>query len=282
MDWIARLNQVMDGIEHRLAAEIHPESLARMTCCSVSQFHRIFAALTNIPLAEYIRRRRMTKAAVDLQQGATVLNTALKYGYDSPTAFNRAFRQIHGLPPSFAKRQGVRLKSYPPIRFHITIKGEVEMEYRIVTKEAFSVLGMERTFTMKDGSSFVEIPKFWCEFFAKGYGETVSGMYGICVDASMESQDFRYLIADDCAPDATVPEGFTKEIIPALTWAIFEGKGPMPHALQQLNRRIYEEWLPTNEQYALGAGYGIEYYTCGDTSAEEYGFEIWLPVQAKG
>ena len=155
------------------------------------------------------------------------------------------------------------------------------MNFRIETKDSFPVLGMERGFTMEGGSGLMEIPKFWDEFFARGYGETVSGQLGVCIETALDSETFRYLIADPCEPDTPVPDGFTKETIPSLTWAIFEGVGAMPDALQKLNRRIYEEWLPSSAEFTLGAGYNIEMYTCGDTQSEDYRFEIWLPVKPK-
>ena len=126
MEWIERFNQALDYMESHLDEQISYETAAQIACCSVYHFQRMFSYLAGIPLAEYIRRRRMSLAAVDLQSdGAKVLDVALKYGYDSPTAFNRAFHSVHGLPPSRAKRQGTALKAYPPISFQITVKGVV-------------------------------------------------------------------------------------------------------------------------------------------------------------
>lgn len=281
MDWVTALNQALDVIEANLTASVDPQELAKIACCSVFHFQRIFSCLAGVPLSEYVRRRRMTLAAAELSRGAKVLDTALKYGYESPTAFNRAFQAVHGLTPSQAQRQGTRLSSYPPIRFRISIQGVTEMKYRIENKDAFTVLGMERTFTMEGGENFALIPKFWDEFFANGYDATVTGQMGVCLEDTPTGNTFRYLIADPCQPDAPVPDGFVKETLPALTWAIFEGKGPLPHALQTLNRRIFEEWLPASTEYTLSAGCNIELYTCGDTQSAEYAFEIWLPVKAK-
>ncbi len=279
MDWIDQLNACLDYVEEHLTDEVDPAALANIACCSVFQFQRIFTCLAKVPLGEYVRRRRMTQAALELGRGAKVLDTALKYGYDSPTAFNRAFQQVHGIPPSFARRQAVKLKSYPPIRFRIIIQGEVEMNYRIETKEAFTVLGVERTFQHE--TAFADIPPFWDEFFAQGHGKTVMGEMGICVDENKSGPSFTYLIADRCAPDAAVPQGFTKLTIPTLTWAVFEGQGALPDALQRLNRRIWEEWFPASKDYTFGPGYNVELYIHGDMDSEDYCFEIWIPVVAK-
>ncbi|SHF22925.1 Helix-turn-helix domain-containing protein [Lactonifactor longoviformis DSM 17459] len=99
--------------------------------------------MAGIPLSEYIRRRRMYLAAVNLQGGGIkIVDAALNYGYSSPTAFNRAFQSVHGIAPSSAKREGVFLKSYPPISFKITVKGLEEMNCRIETREAFRIVGI--------------------------------------------------------------------------------------------------------------------------------------------
>lgn len=184
MDWVTALNQVLDVIEKDLTASVDPQELAKIACCSVFHFQRIFSCLAGVPLSEYVRRRRMTLAAAELSRGAKVLDTALKYGYESPTAFNRAFQAVHGLTPSLAQRQGARLSSYPPIRFRISIQGVTEMKYRIENKDAFTVLGMERTFTMEGGENFAQIPKFWDEFYANGYDATVSGQMGVCLEVT--------------------------------------------------------------------------------------------------
>lgn len=151
------------------------------------------------------------------------------------------------------------------------------MNPRIENKEAMTLLGMGRDFSM--GSAFGDIPLYWEEFFQKGYHKTVSGMYGVSVGKDNDDSSFRYYIADPCAPDAPVPKGFEKVTLPALTWVVLEGRGKIPEALQKLNRYLYEEWLPTNGTYAYGAPLSVELYDCGDTQSEDFRFEIWQAVR---
>ncbi len=122
MEWIERLNNAINYIEEHLTEEVDYNQIAAVACCSTYHFQRMFAYMANVSLSEYIRRRRMTLAAVDLQ-GADekIIDVALKYGYTSPTAFNRAFKNIHGVAPSLVKKGGVTLRAYPPISFKITI-----------------------------------------------------------------------------------------------------------------------------------------------------------------
>ena len=143
MEWIERLNQTINYIEEHLMEEIDYGELAKTACCSTYHFQRMFGYMAGVSLAEYIRRRRMSLAAVDLMTGdVKIVDLSLKYGYASPTAFNRAFQSVHGMAPSAVKISGAKVKSYPPISFKITVKGVEEMNYRIEKKEAFRIVGL--------------------------------------------------------------------------------------------------------------------------------------------
>ena len=152
MDLLTRMDLALVYVEDNLTGEIDQEVLARIACCSAYNFYRMFSFITDISLTEYIRRRRLTMAAIELQSGnIKVIDLALKYGYDSPVSFSRAFQMLHGVTPTEARAGGVTLKAYPRISFQISIKGEKKMDYRIENKEAFQVFGYEGIFST-DGS----------------------------------------------------------------------------------------------------------------------------------
>ena len=141
------MSLALSYVEDHLAGEIDQEVLAKIACCSANNFYRMFSFVTDISLTEYIRRRRLTLAAIELQSSPVkVIDIALKYGYDSPVSFSRAFQSLHGVTPSEARSDGVTLKAYPRISFQMSIKGEKEMDYRIESKEAFQVFGYEGIF----------------------------------------------------------------------------------------------------------------------------------------
>lgn len=143
MEWIDRLNSAIRYMEEHLTDEINYEQLGQIACCSSWHFQRMFSYMAGIPLSEYIRRRKMSLAAVDLQSSDDrVIDVAERYGYHSPTAFNRAFQSIHGIAPSAVRQKGVSVRSFPPITFKITVKGAEEMNYRIETKKAFRIVGV--------------------------------------------------------------------------------------------------------------------------------------------
>lgn len=158
------------------------------------------------------------------------------------------------------------------------------MDYRIIEKEAFTVMGAAKVF--KYDTAGTEIPKFWTEHYQTGKDKIVCGMYGVCVDESMGSDEFEYLIADNYTTSSEIPDGFVTKVIPKHSWAVFACKGAMPASLQNTNQKIFSEWLPNCKDYEIAAGYNIEMYTNvadypNGNQDENYYSEIWIPVQKK-
>lgn len=291
MDWLSTLNDALTYIENNLDGEIDVSRVAQIACCSAFHFQRMFSYMAGVTLAEYIRRRRMTMAAFDLQNThQKVIDIGLKYGYDSPTAFNRAFQSVHGVAPSAARQEGVSLKAFHPISFKITIRGEAEMNYRIETKDAFRIVGAKMSFawTPEKQEGFTLIPQFWGEHAQKGTIPRLcqmmdcepKGVMGVSVgDWQGNPQvtgSFDYYIA--VSSTQPVPEDMAEYRVPACTWAIFECKGAMPHAIQSMQKRIITEWLP-NSGYQYADAPDIELYSDGDQSSEDYVCWIWVPVK---
>ena len=285
MEWLQRLNESIRYLEENLAGEIDYEQAAKIACCSTFHYQRMFSYIAGIPLSEYIRRRRMTAAAFDLQSGGMkVIDAALKYGYESPTAFNRAFQGVHGVSPSMAREEGIRLKAFARISFTISIKGEAEMNYRIEKRDAFTIVGVREHFDMSLEESFANVPKFWQETVQSG---AVPGIiaamdrepYGLLgVSTCMNGRDFDYYIA--VASSRPAPAGMASYEVPACTWAIFDCVGAMPQALQDLQKRIVTEWLPASG-YEYADAPDIEVYPEGDQWSEDYKCQAWLPITKK-
>lgn len=241
--------------------------------------------MTDIPLSEYIRRRRLTQAALDLQHtDKRIIDIAVKYGYQSADAFTRAFANIHGLVPSKAREQGVVLKAYPRITFTLSLKGVVAMKYRIEEKKSFRVVGVKERYSTDIEESFEKLPKMWGKYNANGITEIIyklsneepCGCMGICGPVSNDMFDYWIAVSSskECPPNMREME------IPASTWAIFEVIGPMPKAIQEANRRIYTEWFPTTG-YKHTMTAELELYLEGNTDSPDYKSEIWIPVVKK-
>ena len=171
-------------------------------------------------------------------------------------------------------------RCYAPVRIKLTLEGGVMMEYRIEEKAQFTAVGAARTFSTE--TSYQDIPKFWEEFYANGGKDKVCGKFGICLDAKDSggnAKEFEYLIADVYDPCKGIPEGCTVRVIPAGTWAVFPCRGALPEALQSVNTRIWNEWLPNCRDYKLAGNYNIEMYTPMCENTADYYSEIWVPVE---
>lgn len=281
MEWIKRCNDSIDYIEKHLTKEINYEELGKIACCSSYHFQRMFTYMAGIPLSEYIRRRRMSLAAVDLQdKSAKIIDIAEKYGYSSPTAFNRAFQSIHGVAPSAVRNEGVSIKTFPPIQFKITIKGANEMNYRIETKESFRVIGISSPLHKEVEKNFAIVPQMWQKASTDGtipklaskMNDFPKGLLGI--SACNDTEQWRYYIAVASTEHA---EDFEEYTVPKATWAIFSGEGTN-QSIQELEQRIVTEWLPTSG-YEYGNAPDIEVYLNPDPQNAKY--EVWIPITKK-
>lgn len=281
MEWIERFNQAIRYIEDHLTEEPNYEQLGRIACCSTYHFQRMFAYMAGIPLSEYIRRRKMSLAAVDLQGGdEKIITVAAKYGYSSPTAFNRAFQSVHGIAPSAVKSEGVSVKSFPPLAFKITVKGVGEMNYRIETKEAFRIIGISQPLEKEIEKNFMVVPNMWGTAASDGTIQKLAalmnsqpmGLLGVSV--CNDEEQWKYLIAVASTAETDEYESYT---VPAATWAVFPGEGTNL-SIQELEQRIVTEWLPTSG-YEYGNAPDIEVYINPDPQNARY--EVWIPVVKK-
>ena len=281
MKWVERLNEAIGYMEEHLTDEIDYEQLGRIACCSSYHFQRMFTYMAGIPLSEYIRRRKMSLAAVDLQgSDMKIVDVAEKYGYHSPTAFNRAFQSVHGIAPSAVKSEGVPVKSYPPVSFKITVKGVEEMNYRIETKDSFRIVGVSVPLHKDIEQNFAVIPSKWQEVSENGTLQKLGGMMNmppmgvLGVSTCNDSEEWRYYIAVASSKES---DGFEMYTVPAATWAVFPGEG-INESIQELERRIVTEWLPASG-YEYGDGPDVEVYINPDPQNAKY--EVWIPVVKK-
>ena len=273
------MNKAMSYIEENLSNKIDLKEVAKLACCSTYHFPRMFSSIAGISLSEYIRRRRLSLAAFELQStNIRVIDVALKYGYDSPDSFARAFYNLHGVKPTVARSRGIQLKAYPKMSFQITIKGETEMEYRIEELDfECSIVGIKEPVVTED--AFKIIPELWRKASENGLLEKLmdmswenpkcklAGILGICGEqASITDPKFNYLMG--VRYDNPNIAGMEKMIIPKSTWAVF------PNVVEAW-KRLYIEWLPTS-------GYDLEdlpciecYYVPGHSPEEE----LWVPIK---
>lgn len=282
MNWLEGFNQVIDYIENHLEDEIDYEEIANIFGYSVYHVQRLFAMVAGIPFSEYIRNRKLSMAAMELQTGEyKVIDIALKYGYSSPNSFNRAFKVFHGVAPSDVKKEGIMIKAYPPLCFELTVKGAQVMEYRLVRENEFRIVGVKQHTTLENGECYRNTPLLWRNLIQTGGQNNILALmnqepYGLLgvsnYSPDFSSGEFDYFIA--CSTDKPVPEGMVEFIVPESTWAIFTSDAKEADAIQKLEQRIVMEWLPTS---------GYEFAKAPDIEAydEEGRADIWIPVIKK-
>ncbi|QDI92569.1 AraC family transcriptional regulator [Salicibibacter halophilus] len=273
MDLLEKMNAAVTYIEDNLDDEINYAEVAKIACFSEHHFKRMFSFIAGISLTEYVRRRRLTLAAFDLKErDVRVLDVAVKYGYHSADSFSRAFQALHNVTPSSARNSNVPLKAYPRMTFQIAIKGDVEMNYRFVEKEAFTIVGKKETIASNETEFH---PEMWEDLEAieekvKPYDNTsFSGI--LHVSLPKENGNIDYYIAT--VTTKTCPEEFEQLDIPSHTWAVFTAMGEMPEALLTTWERVYTEWFPTSGYELAEAPEFVK--------GRESKTEIWVPVKKK-
>jgi AraC family transcriptional regulator len=291
MDWITGLQCAIDYIDDNLTEELDFSEIAKRAYSSSFHFQRIFGILCGYTLGEYIRYRRLSLAGCELASSdAKVIDIALKYGYDSPESFGRAFTRFHGITPSQAKTGGAKLKSFSKLSVKLILDGGSIMNYRIEKKNSFDVVVKKKYYPSDMEVSMKQIPEFWdscrddgtinevCKYFTKDnvFGDAIVGM---CFEESERENEFMYAIGS-AYNGGKVSEQLSVEKIPAHTWAIFESVGPMPGAIQNLLHKVYSEFFPTSE-YQPSGGLNFEVYPDGDIKSPNYKCEVWISVVRK-
>jgi len=280
MEGLNKINKAIDYIEAHLDGSIDLKKAAQ--CALQSEYHlsRLFTQLFDISLSEYIRRRRLTLAAYELQNNKIrVIDVALKYGYESADAFGRAFKKLHGITPSDAKVQGAPLVAFPKLAVNIVIGGEAGIDYRIEKTSDIKVQG--KGFQIHVGKELTEIPTAWQTLSESGalglIGESMPkslnhlngllGVYGPGADGSKDSYGY-FVGGRSHLSDADLADhDLSQLILPGGKWLVFKN-------LHQARKKLYDEWIPT-------LGYALDdrpYIECIFDPYLPEANELWVPI----
>ncbi|MGF7143850.1 AraC family transcriptional regulator [Anaerotaenia torta] len=286
MDCIQSLQKAIDYMEEHIMDKISYEDVARQLYMSSYHFHRIFSMITGITANEYIRNRRLSMAGQELiMSDRKVIDIALKYGYESPESFTKAFSRFHGVTPNVARRSGTGLRSFNRLIIKIKLEGGTVMDYKIVEREKFKLLVKTQAFRNESISEEgnTEIPDFWKSCGTNGVFDVLKkhtkthDIYGVCAPISKENTHFRYGIGM-IYEDGDVPEGFfVWEVTPTL-WAVFKCIGEDGNCIGETWERIFKEFLPGSDYNMLDAD-DFELYP--NSSNLDCFCEIWIPIEKK-
>ena len=297
MDWLVCIRKAIDYMEAHLQEDISAQDVADQVYLSAFFLQRGFSLMTGYGIGEYIRNRRLYQAALDLQRtDDKVIDVAFRCAYETPESFTKAFSRFHGATPSQVRAGRAPIRVFLPLKITLTMQGGDQMDFKIAPMFPFRLIGFQREFSNE--TAYAEIPKFWDEICAKYAANVYAGNepaneyekalvdncigeFGVCID-DIGGGRFRYLVAGRYA-GGEVPEGMVVYEFPRGDWAVFNCVGPIPEALQNMNTRIFREWLPGNPEYELCGSASVEWYDCvnGEKTDPDYHSAIWLPVRRK-
>lgn len=285
MEWTECISNAISYIEGNITEELTIEDIAKQAMVSPFYFQKGFTMLCGFTVGDYIKRRRLTLAGGELiSTNKKIIDIALEYGYDSPDSFTKAFIRFHGATPTSVRKGETMIKSFAPLKIKLILEGGYTMDYKIVEKNQFTLIGVSKVFTYEE--AVTEIPKLWEEFYQSEKDNDICSRYGVSIDQGMGGNEFEYLIADNYNPINEISGEYTTKVIPKHTWAVFACKGSNPHSIQDIQKKIFSEWLPGCKDYEIAAGYNIEVYSdparyANGIQDDNYYCEIWIPVRQK-
>lgn len=298
MDWIIGMQKAIDYIEEHLTEPIDYDTVAAQSFSSSYHFQRVFSILCGFTLGEYIRNRRLSLAGTELiTSNAKVIDVALKYGYESPDSFAKAFQKFHGVLPSQARNSGSKLKSFSRLVLKFSLEGGNIMNYRVEKKPELILTGYKRRFTgtpadRKDQECDFYVSTRVNQYILKGMAPDRDTTYNIMDGFDDDGYNF-YIAAQldewstnnlEKALGTEEAKRFEKIIIPARLYLICETeKTRYPTDLfTDLRQRAVSEWLPSSEYELANAPEISVYhwfyqYENAELNNSRYA-ELWLPI----
>lgn len=292
MEWISGIQRAIDYIEQHLTEEIDYEAAAREAYSSSFHFQRVFSILCGFTLGEYVRMRRLSLAANDIiHTDEKIIEIAMKYGYDTPESFTRAFTRFHGVTPNEAKR-GAVVKSFSRLSVKLTLIGGTTMDYRIEKVEALKIVCKKKQVTKpENATATADISAFWDDCTSDGTIKNIlgyfpkeprlKGLLGICFSCDMEANKFPYGIGVEYDGRPLADDSLEVVEIPENTYAVFACRGKMPESFSDTYKKIVTEFFPQNPRYEYGQGVELEVYPSDDVDNPNYYCEIWIAVKEK-
>lgn len=286
MALVESLQKAIEYMETHLLDDISITDIAKQAHLSPYHFQRTFFILTDITVGDYLRRRRLTKAAHELCNTNTkIIDLAYKYGYQTPESFAKAFYRQHGLTPSEARKGMGNLQSYNRLVIQVNLKGAEPMHYQLLERDAFQIVGVKQSIKCNDEfDQSKEIGHFWAQIGRNGTIDRllnlnnghISGLIGATVDYNEKDNEIEYWVGTEF--EGNTPDGLASYEVTSAKWAIFEAVGPVAVVVPETWKKIYSEWFPSNDYEHSGAP-SLEVYKSPDPTSSTAQTEIWVPVK---
>ncbi|MBR2320372.1 MAG: AraC family transcriptional regulator [Clostridia bacterium] len=299
MDWIIGMQKAIDYMEDHLTETIDYDVVAAQSYSSSYHFQRVFSILCGFTVGEYIRNRRLTLAGAELAvSDAKVIDVALKYGYESPDSFAKAFQKFHGILPSQARSNGSNLKSFSRLVLKFSLEGGSMMDYRIEEKDEMILTGYKRHFVgvpgeREDQEKEMYVKTRALQYILQALAGNLEKNFDIITNIDDEGYDFyiAYQLSEyyrnNLNKDGVLGEEFARYFenvrIPKCTYAVFETERcAFPTEVYlDLRKKIASEWLPNSGyQLADAPELVVTHWYRGDMKNQRYR-ELWIPVEKK-
>lgn len=296
MEWTKRIRAIIDYIENHLTDDITMQDISNCVYLSSEYIQRSFSYITEYRIAEYIRNRRLHRAAEDLiKTDDKVKEIAMKYRYENYESFEKAFIRFHGKSPSEI-RNGANFREFYPLVVSAYIQGGDHKKYTIKKQNAMRLIGIEKDMPI-DGDAAI-ISGFWDEFhelrrrasnkstenrspFEKTVIDNLIGEFGIYI-TDIDNGMIRYLIAGRYS-GGDVPDGLALFELPECEWAVLNCIGPVPDTIKREWKFIDSDAMTDSENYTVIDDITLEWFDILNTDRNDpdYHSSIWLHVIEK-
>ncbi len=282
MSQLANFNRALEYLEQCLDDKVDEKKILSISGYSYPLFSRVFSIISGITLSDYLRYRKLTKAALDIaNSNEKIIDIAMKYGYDSHNSFTTAFKNFHDVTPSEV-RKGYQYKIFSPVHFSFMVEGGNQMDTKIERKKAFAIAGLSTKLSLKAKDSAI-IPVLWQDLIARETVEFWDSIgngqnYGLNYDFKSED-DLSYMAGFDVKDkELAISKGLEIVEIPETDYAIIELKGKVPDCIYKGWEYVMGTFLPENGFKHAGTP-DLEVYTEGDMNSDDYQMQLWVPVE---
>ena len=296
MEWIESLQKAITYMEEHLLEEINYEDVAKQVHTSSYEFHRAFSFVTGLTANAYIRNRRLSLAAKELvETDVKITDLAMKYGYETPESFTKAFTRFHGVAPKMAREEACKLALFNPLTITLSVKGGKSMDYRIVQTKEKKFVAVVREFSneiINDDANH-DVADFWGEDKTNQMlsqikalrAEGKRDLYGLCSPTVEGKDTFEYgigiIIDEDTAEFDQADlekKGFRIWDVTPGTYVVFDCIGEDGDCITKTWKMFYKEFLP---QMGYEASEQTDYELYFDGTHPDVFCELWIPIKKK-
>lgn len=296
MEWIVAMQQAITYMEEHIMEEINYEDVAKQVHTSIYEFHRAFSFLTGMTANAYIRNRRLSLAGREIvETNAKITDIALKYGYETPESFTKAFTRFHGIAPKFAREKSAKLLLFNPLVIKIIVEGGKTMDYRIVQTEEQKFIALVTSFRNEiiNDEENRDIPDFWGECHDKNLVEAIRNLrpegkrdlYGLCSPTKQGEGTFEYgigVLIDGATSEFDTAEmekaGYSIWDVKPGTYVVFDCIGEDGDCIGDTWSKFYKEFLP---QMGYESEAETDYEIYFENGRSGLFCELWIPVRKK-